>query len=252
MPGGTQLHLIGIKTPSSPSVAPPPAPEPMLRPLLPSSALSGLQAGAQQSHPKRRIAFYSHRADPFLVPKLPAIQSGKRGVEMGGGAVRWYVERSPGRMQVSSQPSLPAQWLLAQPALRVLQVGRLPGRGRWRALRYCSCRQQSSRQGPVAPRRLISWFTLYGRASMGAGGCRGGFRPGPQHLPAATSRPKVEPQLVMKVQQRLSGQSKSCSFLLGPCACLVTCCSAQLRKQTWTNPTLLRRCLQRNLNTHVP
>lgn len=215
----------------------------------PSSPGSKLEPG---SHPKRRIAFYSHRAAPFLVPKFPRSNQENGEWRWAGGAVRWCAEGSPGRMQVSSQPSFPAQWLLAQPALRDRQVGRLPGRGRWRALRYFSCCQQSSRRGPVAPRRLISWFTLYGRARMGAGGCRGGFRPGPQNLPAATSHPKVEPQLVMKMQQRLSGQSKSCSFLLGPCAFLVTCFSAQLRKQTWTNPTLLRGCLQRNLNTHVP
>lgn len=129
LPGGTRLHLIGIKTPSSPSVAPPPAPEPVLCPLLPSSAFSGLEAGAGQSHPKRRIAFYSHRAAPFLVPKLPAIQSEKRGVEMGGGRCPLVCGGVP-RPDAGEQPAFPPSPVAPRAARSSHSSGRPPSRPR--------------------------------------------------------------------------------------------------------------------------
>lgn len=128
-PGGTQLHLMGIKTPSSLSVAPPPAPEPVLGPLLPSSAPSGLQPRVRQSHPKRRIAFYSHRAAPFLVPKLPAIQSGKRGVEMGRGRCLLGCGGVP-RLDAGKQPAFPPSPGSPHTALSSGSSGRPPSRPR--------------------------------------------------------------------------------------------------------------------------
>lgn len=116
---------MGIRTPSSPSVAPPPAPEPLLGPLLPSSALSG----ARQSHPKRRIAFYSHRAAPFLVPKLPAIRSGKRGVEMGRGRCPLGCGGVP-RLDAGKQPAFPPSPGSPLTALSSGSSGRLPSRPR--------------------------------------------------------------------------------------------------------------------------
>lgn len=176
----------------------------MLGPLLPSSALSGLQAGALQSHPKRRIAFYSHRAAPFLGPKLPAIQSGKRGVEMGGGLCPLGCGGVP-RPDAGEQPAFPPRPVVPRAARSSGSSGRPPSRPRplegAPVLLLQPAGFAARTRGAAEVDLLV--HALW-RARMGAGGCRGGFRPVPQNLAAATSHPEVEPQLVMKMQQRLS------------------------------------------------
>lgn len=182
-----------IKTPRSPPDAPLPAPERVLPPPLPNPAPWGLQAGTQQSHPKKHLAFYSHRAAPFWVPKLPATQTGKWGVERGGGAVRWSadgVTRPDAGEQ--AQPSRPAQEL---PVLGPFRSAAFPAAAAGGRYGTAPAASRLRCKGPRQLRRLISWFTLYGRPRMGAGGYRSGFRPRPQTRPAATSGPKVAPQL---------------------------------------------------------
>lgn len=182
--GAHSPYLLGMKADTAPGPRFLPQRLRLFPPLLPSSAPSRLQAGPRQSDHKRCLAFYSHRAAPFFVPKLLAIQSGTPSAERGGGAVAG-VRRGAASLpaQLVCYPlrphfgsfrsaAFPARPLEGAPT-PLLPAGRLPRESQWRR------------------RRLISRFVPHGRPRMGAGGRRGGFRPGPQSHRAATSCPKV-------------------------------------------------------------
>lgn len=178
-PRAAQPHLMRIKLD--------PAPDPVLPPLLPCPAPSGISAGTQKSHPKRRLAFYSHGAASSLVPKSPPIHQ-EYGRREGGGAVH-CVRRGPeGQTPGHRPPPLPSP----------------PGSGRSAAFRAAAAggRPRTAPAHRLAPA---------GRALGGARGSspashqdgrrsrsgkpRDVLRPGPQTRQAATSGPKAAPQL---------------------------------------------------------
>lgn len=104
----------GDKTRPSSSRSAPSTP-PQLRPL-------GIQAETEQSHPKRCLAFYSHRAASSLVPKLPPFPSGTR-ARGRAGALSTGCRRVAGRGRGGGAGERPA----SPPRPRVLQVGRPSG-----------------------------------------------------------------------------------------------------------------------------